>query len=105
MRYTDLIRNYLTDHAPNYGDTDIHSLLEHLWRSYTEYNPVDSDTICAQLRTLEPIFEALPFEKSNELFNIVFTLCAAYERSAFLEGLHVGARLILELDPSPGSAQ
>ena len=36
-------------------------------------------------------------EESDEYMDIVFSLCAAYERQGYMEGLKVGARLMMEL--------
>lgn len=36
-------------------------------------------------------------EEADEYMDIVFSLCAAYERQGYIEGIKVGARLMLEL--------
>ena len=36
-------------------------------------------------------------EESDEYMDIVFSLCAAHERQGYMEGLKVGARLMMEL--------
>lgn len=105
MCYTDLIRNYLTGYAPNYGDPDIHSLLEHLWRSYTDYDPINNEKIKNFFLSLEPIFEVLPPNDSDRLCDTVVSLCLEHERLAFLEGLRVGSQLMLESVLTQGSSQ
>ena len=36
-------------------------------------------------------------EEADEYMDIVFSLCAAYERQGYIEGIKVGARLMIEL--------
>lgn len=36
-------------------------------------------------------------EESDEYMDIVFSLCTAYERQGYMEGIKVGARLMMEL--------
>ena len=96
-QYIAILKRYLAENPPEYMDTDIHSLLEMLWRCYTESNPVDNDETKALYRSLDPIFDVLPFEDSNFLFGTVVSLCRVFERQAFLSGLRVGAQLTVEI--------
>ena len=36
-------------------------------------------------------------QEADDYMDIVFSLCAAYERQGYLEGIKVGARLMMEL--------
>lgn len=36
-------------------------------------------------------------EEADEYMNIVFGLCITYERQGYIEGIKVGARLMMEL--------
>ena len=36
-------------------------------------------------------------QEADEYMDIVFTLCAAHERQGYMEGIKVGARLVMEL--------
>ena len=36
-------------------------------------------------------------QEADDYMDIVFNLCAAYERQGYLEGIKVGARLMMEL--------
>lgn len=36
-------------------------------------------------------------EAADEYMNVVYSLCAAYERQSYVEGIKVGARLMMEL--------
>ena len=40
---------------------------------------------------------ALPLNDNNAVFNLCCSLCTAYERKAFIDGLQYGAHLIYEL--------
>lgn len=95
--YTEKIREYLATHEPDYGDSNIHSLLELLYRCYTEYNPIDNAAIRRQFSGLEPIMEKLPLAESDEVFYTFCRICTETERLAFMEGLRVGLRLEAEL--------
>ena len=46
---------------------------------------------------IAPVFEKLPFEESEELFDRISQLVTAYQRAAFLEGMQVGAQLYKQL--------
>lgn len=92
-----VLKSYLSPHQPNYGRSDIHSLLEMLWDSYTMYNPIDNPQIRSRIEALRPVLDALSWEQENDLFDMVSGLCYECERTAFLEGLRTGMRLIVEL--------
>lgn len=36
-------------------------------------------------------------EAADEYMNVVYSLCAAYERQSYVEGIKVGARLMMEM--------
>ena len=40
---------------------------------------------------------ALPLNDNNAVFNLCCSLCTAYERKAFIDGLQYGAQLMTEL--------
>lgn len=68
-----------------------------IYQFYTEYNPIDNEEIQCQFRSLAHFFEHLSPEELDMVFDIICQLCSSHERLAFLEGLHVGAQLILGL--------
>lgn len=96
--YSKAINRYLDTQSPDYGLPELHSLLEHLWYTYTIHNPIDSPAIRQSFRDLEPLFSALPFQEANDLFDTIADLCTTYEKAAFMEGIHVGVRLSAELN-------
>ena len=102
-------RNYLAEHPVDYhGDVD--SLLELLYHFFTEYEPVENEELRRQFAELEhQLMSSLGEtgdscrETVESLMTIVSSVCAECERAAFMEGVKVGVRLILELteDQSP----
>ena len=96
-------RNYLAEHPVDYhGDVD--SLLELLYHFFTEYEPVENEELRRQFAELEhqlmsSLGETVDScrETVESLMTIVSSVCAECERAAFMEGIKVGARLILEL--------
>lgn len=93
----DRLKGYLSGNQPNYGQENIHSILEMLWDSYTMYNPIDNEKIRDQIEALRPVMDVLSWEQENELFDVVSDLCGEYERTAFIEGVRTGVRLAVEL--------
>lgn len=88
---------------PNYGCTDIHTLLQLLWYSYTEYNPIENDRTDALFSSMRPVFDMLPLRAEDHLVYKICELMNEYGQSAFLTGIQIGVRLCKELaeDTSP----
>ena len=89
---------YLKEHPANYqGQVD--TLLELLYEAFTEYNSIETPEFKEVIYPLKEKLRALveTDEEADEYMNIVFGLCAAYERQGYIEGIKVGARLMLEL--------
>ena len=53
------------------------------------------DQLQGQLKTIPD--QLLPDEVADEYMNYVYGMCAAYERQSYIEGIKVGARLMMEL--------
>lgn len=89
---------YLKEHPANYqGQVD--TLLELLYQSFTEYNSVETPEF---KKAIHPLREKLRLlvdteQDADDYMDIVFSLCAAYERQGYIEGIKVGARLMMEL--------
>lgn len=92
------IKAYLQSHPANYYD-DIDTLLDLIYHAYTEFNSVETPEFKAIIDPLDQTLRSLveTDEEADEYMNIVFELCAAYERQSYIEGLKVGARLMMEL--------
>lgn len=94
----DKFKLYIQEHPYNfYGDVD--TLLELIYFHYTEYNPVETPEFKAAIHPLERTLRSLveTDEGADEYMNIVYELCIAYERQAYMEGMKLGARLVMEL--------
>ena len=97
-KYIAKLNAFLEEQSPNYGNDDIQSLLEMLHYYYTLENPVDTAVIRCQFKELNDILSKLSLSDNNAVFEQTCSISASYERQAFLEGIHVGLRLFLELN-------
>lgn len=75
------------------------SLLELLYYAFTEYNITESPEFKAKIGPLDRKLRDLAEtdEAADEYMNVVYSLCAAYERQSYVEGIKVGARLMMEM--------
>ena len=87
------IVTYLKDNPPNYQG-QANGMLELLYFTFAEYNSVETPEFKEQT---DPLKEKLRALVDTDYMDIVFSLCAAYERQGYLEGIKVGARLMMEL--------
>ena len=92
------VRRILDTWQPSFGFDDINSLLELLWSSYTEHNPLYTDSMKEKVRQIQELISDLPRKDSAALFDVILELYEENEREAFLDGLRVGVRLALELN-------
>lgn len=92
------VKKYLEERPVSFG-TDADSFLELLYYAFTEYNTVESPEFKNQTDPLKEKLRGLTDtdEESDEYMDIVFSLCAAYECQGYMEGIKVGARLMMEL--------
>jgi len=92
------VLQYLKEHPANYqGQVD--TLLELLYQAFTEYNSVETPEFKKAIHPLREKLRALvdTEQDADDYMDIVFSLCAAYERQGYIEGIKVGARLMMEL--------
>ena len=92
------IVTYLKDNPPNYQG-QANGMLELLYFTFAEYNSVETPEFKEQTDPLKEKLRALvdTEQEANDYMDIVFSLCAAYERQGYLEGIKVGARVMMEL--------
>ena len=89
---------YLKEHPANYqGQVD--TLLELLYQAFTEYNSVETSEFKKAIHPLREKLRSLvdTEQDADDYMDIVFSMCAAYERQGYIEGIKVGARLMMEL--------
>lgn len=92
------LKQYMQEHPTNfYGDVE--TLLELIYFHYTEYSPVETPEFKAVIHPLERTLRSLveTDEEADEYMNIIYELCIAYERQAYMEGMKLGAKLVMEL--------
>ena len=73
------------------------SAIEFLYVSYSEISRSDPEDITQGFADLDRFLDGMSFEESTEVFTNICRLCLAYEKRAFLDGLYLGAQLMLEL--------
>ena len=78
-------------------DSDANSVLEFLYTAYADEQGQDPLEIKQHFVALDDHLQILSLEENNEIFSIVCSICSAYEKRAFLDGIQVGASLMLEL--------
>lgn len=88
---------YLKDNPPNYQG-QANGMLELLYFTFAEYNSVETPEFKEQTDPLKEKLRALvdTEQEADDYMDIVLSLCAAYERQGYLEGIKVGARLMME---------
>ena len=95
--YYDILKTHIEAHPPNYGDSDIQSILEMLWNTYCQHNQLDSEHIKEGFTELYRHMKHLPLSDVDGVIDIVCTLCWEHEKVGFVEGVRVGIRLEQEL--------
>ena len=93
--YLTVLRDHITAHPPDLGDTD--SVLNLLYEAYSEMDPMEDDQIRAGFHELYQLMNGVPLEKMDEIINPVCFLCREHERSGFVHGVQIGMLLAREL--------
>jgi len=95
QKYINALQEYCKQNPPNHGDAQ--SVMNLLYWTYTEYNPVDDQRIKNGFAKLRCQFPHLNLQEFDPIFTTVSELCAEHEHLAFMEGLRLGVTLMLEL--------
>ena len=96
LDYLTVLRDRITTHPPDLGDAD--SVLNLLYESYSEMDPMEDDQIRAGFHELYQLMNGVPLEKMDEIINPVCFLCREHERSGFVHGVQIGMLLAQELE-------
>ena len=88
---------YMDKHPIDLGDIDCETVLDQLYQAYAESHESDPPEIRDSFKELDELLCALPLNDNNAVLNLCCSLCTAYERKAFIDGLQYGAHLIYEL--------
>lgn len=91
-----VLLDYCKAHPLDYGEAE--SLLDVLYWNYAENNPLDNQKIKDGFATLRSQFPHLSMQKFDPIFNTVSELCWEHERVAFMDGIRMGALLVVELN-------
>ena len=91
------LKSYTENHPFDSGDSDCKTVLDQLYQAYAESHESDPPEIRDSFMELDKLLGTLPLNDNNAVFNLCCSLCTAYERKAFLEGIQYGAHLVLEL--------
>ena len=96
--YIKQFKDQLADYQTKCADKAPVPVLELLWQCYFQSNTVDDGLIRQAELTIQHVFETLPVENSDVLFDMIGDLITAYQRAAFLEGIQIGAHLVDALE-------
>lgn len=92
QKYIHALQNYCKQNPPNHGDAQ--SVMNLLYWTYTEYNPIDDKKLKNGFAKLRSQFPNLSLQEFDPVFTIVSDLCGDHERLAFYEGLRLGVTLM-----------
>ena len=93
----NLLKHYMETRSFDTGDPDCKTVLDQLFRAYQESHESDPPDIRNGFKELDALLGQLPLDDNNAVFNLCCRLCTAYEQKAFLDGIHYGAQLMMEL--------
>ena len=91
------LKDCIDTHPFDPGDSDCDTVLDQLYQAYAESHESDSPEIRDSFKELDELLCALPLDDNNAVFNLCCSLCTAYERKAFQDGVQYGAHLMKEL--------
>ena len=95
QKYIRALQQYCKRNPPNHGDCQ--SVINLLYWTYTEYNPIDEQKLKDSFAKLQNQFPNLSLQEFDPVFDTVSNLCSSYEQLAFYEGLRLGVTLMQEL--------
>ena len=94
-KYIIALQNYCKQNPPNAEEAQ--SVMDFLYCTYAEYNPIDLQNIEERFAELRNHFKELDLQRFDPIFVTVSELCAEHERLSFMEGIRLGVTLMLEL--------
>ena len=93
----NLLKCYMETCPFDSGDPDCQTVLDQLFWVYRDSHESDPAEIRDGFKELDALLGHLPLDDNNAVFNLCCSLCTAYEYKAFIDGLHYGAQLMMEL--------
>ena len=94
----NLLKRCVESNTFDTGDPENRTVLDQLFRAYQDSHETDPPDISDGFRELETFLGQLPLDDNNAVFNLCCRLCSAYEYKAFIDGLHYGVQLMMELE-------
>ena len=93
----NLLKRHMETFPFDTGDPDCQTVLDQLFWVYRDSHESDPPEIRDGFKELDALLGHLPLDDNNAVFNLCCSLCTAYEYKAFIDGLHYGAQLMMEL--------
>ena len=90
------LKTYIHTHPIDLGEGGCETVLDQLYQAYAASHESDPPEIRESFKELDELLGALPLDDNNAVFNFCCSLCAAYERKAFIVGLQYGVHLMIE---------
>ena len=97
LTVAEKLKAYIDTHPLDLGEGDCETVLDQLYQAYAESHESDPPEIRDSFKELDELLGALPLDDNNAVFNLCCSLCTAYERKAFQDGVQYGAHLMKEL--------
>mgnify|MGYP006319824221 FL=1 len=91
------LKAYIDTHSLDLGEGDCETVLDQLYQAYAESHESDPPEIRDSFKELDELLGVLPLDDNDAVFNLCCSLCTAYERKAFQDGVQYGAHLMKEL--------
>ena len=96
-KIAEKLKAYIDTHPRDLDKGDCETVLDQLQQAYAESHESDPPEIRDSFKELDELLGALPLDDNNAVFNLCCSLCTAYERKAFSDGLLYGSNLMKEL--------
>ena len=91
------MKAYFEEIPSDFFCDDIDSVSELLYRFYMETCVEETQVIRDRYAAIHSHISHLPLHQQDDIWDRICDICTEYERAAFLQGLHLGAKLMLEL--------
>ena len=96
-KIAEKLKAFIDTHPLDLGDSDCETVWDQLYQAYAESRESAPPEIRDSFKELDELLGALPLDDNNAVFNLCCSLCTAYERKAFQDGVQYGAHLMKEL--------
>ena len=93
----ELLKQCAEIHTFDSGDPENRTVLDQLFCAYQDSHETDPPEIKDGFKELDTYLRQLSLDDNNAVFNLCCSLCSAYERKAFIDGLQYGVHLVQEL--------